>query len=221
MNTGIYFGSCHNTTADMHSKLALMVESIAGNTVFGTLGIYGDLLGGSAFRGQLFGDQFEFQTVDPNDPVTIIWRGTLSDGSIKGSYNATIRKFLYKLIGFANQEGTWEVSLAQTASDSILSAADSSLVRVRSDAGEEGPLAFPYFSDLMLQGKWPRDAEIQIDGRTEWIPLGMIQDAFIEAMPQEAKEESMMKGIGSEATKKVIGGIVATVVLSILGIDAD
>lgn len=205
----------------MDSKLALMIESIAGNTVFGTLGIYGDLIGGSPFRGQLFDNRFEFQTVDPNDPVTIIWRGTLAGGSIKGDYSATIRKFLYRLIGFADQEGTWEVTLAQSASDSVLSAADSSLVQVRSAQGVEGPLAFPYFSDLMLQGKWQRDAEFQIDGRSEWIPIGMLQDAFIEAMPQKAQEESMMKGIGSEATKKVLGGIVATVVLSLIGIDAD
>jgi hypothetical protein len=218
MKTGIYFGTCHNTTADMDSKLALMIESIAGNTVFGTLGIYGELIGGSPFRGQLFGDRFEFQTVDPNDPVTIIWRGTLSEGTIKGDYSATIKKLLFKLIGFANQKGTWEVSLAKTASDSLLAAADSSLVRVRSPQGEEGPLAFPYFADLMLQGRWSRDADFQIDGRDEWIPIGLIQDAFVEAMPREAQEESMMKGIGSEATKKVIGGLVATAVLAILGI---
>jgi hypothetical protein len=218
MKTGIYFGSCHNNKVNMDAKLALMIENVTGNTVFGTLGIYGDLIGGSPFRGQLFGDRFEFQTVDPKEPLTIIWRGTLSGKTIKGEYSATMKKLLFKLIGLANQEGTWEVSLTKTASDSILAAADSCLVWVRGSQGEEGPFAFPFFADLMLQGKLSRDAEFQIDGRDEWIPIGMIQDAFAESMPRDAQQESLMKGIGSEATKKVIGGLVGAAVLAVLGV---
>lgn len=221
MKTGIYFGHCHNNKANIDAKVALMIESIAGNTVFGTLGIYGELIGGSSFRGQLFGDKLEFQTIDPKESLTIVWTGQISGDAIKGEYTATFDKLLYRIIGWGSQPGVWACNMAQSASDSILSAADSSVVHLRSSTVTEGPLAFPYFVELMLQGRWTRDVEFQIDGREEWVPIGMLQDAFLDAMPQQAQEQSMMRGIGSEATKKVVGGIVATVVLSILGIDVD
>ena len=217
MKAGIYFGDCRNTTFGIEAKIALLIERVEGNAVFGTLGIYGDLMGGSSFRGQLFGREFEFQTIDP--PFSIIWKASFAGGVLDGNYVSTTNGLFYRLLAKSEQVGIWNCKLAQSTTHSILSAADSSSVVIRSSGIEEGPLAFPYFSDLLLQDKWERDSEFQIKGTDEWVPVGLLQDAILEAMPDEAQEESLMKGVGSEATRKILGRVIASAALAILGLE--
>jgi hypothetical protein len=101
---GTYKGACHNKRWDLKGGAVLIINQISHNEIEGELIVYGDLTGGSKFKGRIEGNEITFKTINQSDSqMELIWIGAVSGKRISGEYVVYYSKNL-------SSHGVWEVT---------------------------------------------------------------------------------------------------------------
>jgi hypothetical protein len=208
---GYYTGTCTNTTFfwGITAKIVLRIDKIENGCATGDLGIFGPLDGGSAFSGKTAGPLIEFKT--EQGITSIVWRGTVTNRSIDGSYKVANR------IGFITipEKGTWKCSFAHEleAID-----ADATKIQIRYADGAEESLTAATFWHNVDSGRWSANDAVSVRLRDggDWISIQDVATLVGRKMSEvnAAPEEGDIVG---DVSRKVITGIASSIILSILG----
>jgi hypothetical protein len=218
---GFYFGTCTNSTVNVTARIALALDSGSHDLIPGTLGIYGELAGGGDFTATSTCDSICFTTHEPKHKISIVWQGVLRNRKFEGSYKVTASGLMMRVMGLGHQVGTWQCELAQDAQVTSFEATDDTRFTVRSKNGIEGPFRVADFVDLIIRGHWDHDADVSLNGRSTWIPIGVIVDALSQNTPASTQHGEFWPDVGKDVARKVVSGFAATVILGIFGINTD
>jgi len=91
MNTssGWFVGTCTNATISISANLLLVIHGMSGGTIYGELGLSGELGGGGPFHGTINDGTIVFTTCLPANQTVIEWCAELSENKISGTYSVT------------------------------------------------------------------------------------------------------------------------------------
>lgn len=208
---GYYTGTCTNTTFfwGITAKIVLRIDEVENGRATGDLGIFGPLDGGSSFSGEATGSSIAFET--KQGITSIVWRGTVTERSIEGSYKVANR------IGFITipEKGAWKCRFAHQlgAVD-----ADATKIQVRSADGAEESLTAATFWHNVDSGRWSENDAVSVRLRDggDWIAIRDVTTLVGRKM-SEVKAAPEEGDIVGDVSRKVITGIASSIILSILG----